>query len=144
MSKWVRNKAVISVHFPRPPAPYLSPKPRALLPKPLEILEEARNVGTSAQARTRLTCLEGAPSLGKLCQKKKGGKINLGVEIPKSTCTFNFLSVKFVGISAFWPTFIGFSLNESYFWVFFVSFQRFHFMTPKVTEELVSKIISGY
>lgn len=78
-------------------------------------------------------------------KKKKGGKINLGgVEIPKSTCTFNFLSVKFVGISAFWPTFIGFSLNESYFWVFFVSFQRFHFMTPKVTEELVSKIISGY
>lgn len=34
-----------------------------------------------------------------------------GVEILKSTWKFSFLAIKFVGISAFWQTFIGVNFN---------------------------------
>lgn len=112
-----------------PPA---SPKPRVLLPKPLERLvlcvlnrQKLEHKHTDSH---KADVLAGGPYLGNLCPKKRREDQPLshhGVEILKSTWKFSYLALNLLAFLHFWQTFIGLNLNLCYFWGFFVSIQRF-------------------
>lgn len=131
-----------------PPA---SPKPRVLLPKPLERLvlcvlnrQKLEHKHTDSH---KADVLARGPYLGNLCPKKRREDQPLshhGVEILKSTWKFSYLAIKFVGISAFLADIHWFEFKPMLFLGFLCIYPKIYFMTPKVIEELVSKIALGY